>query len=122
MVKVLSPLVQFQQQLRVFHWQTESYAQHKAFGKTYEALEDLIDGFVENFMGKYGKLEAEGGKYDIELHNLKDAKVDSVLNEFLDYLDTFNDELDEKKDTDLLNIRDEIKGVVNTLKYLLTLK
>lgn len=122
MVKVLSPLVQFQQQLRVFHWQTESYAQHKAFGKTYEALDDLIDGFVENFMGKYGKLEAEGGKYDIELHNLKDAKVDSVLNEFLDYLDTFNDELDEKKDSDLLNIRDEIKGEVNTLKYLLTLK
>ena len=122
MVKVLSPLVQFQQQLRVFHWQTDSYAQHKAFGKAYEALDGLIDGFIENFMGKYGKLEAEGGKYDIELHNLKDAKVDTVLNEFLDYLDTFNDELDEKKDTDLLNIRDEIKGEVNTLKYLLTLK
>ena len=122
MVKVLSPLVQFQQQLRVFHWQTDSYAQHKAFGKAYEALDGLIDGFVETFMGKYGKLEAENGKYDIELHNLKDAKVDSVLEEFLNYLDTFNDELDEKKDSDLLNIRDEIKGEINHLKYLLTLK
>jgi hypothetical protein len=122
MVKVLSPLVQFQQQLRVFHWQTDSYAQHKAFGKAYEALDGLIDSFMETFMGKYGKLEAEGGKYDIELHNLKDAKVDTVLNEFLDYLDTFNDELDEKKDTDLFNLRDEMKGEVNTLKYLLTLK
>lgn len=121
-MKVLSPLVQFQQQLRVFHWQTESYAQHKAFGKAYEALDGLIDSFMETFMGKYGKLEAEGGKYDIELHNLKDAKVDTVLNEFLDYLDTFNDELDEKKDTDLFNLRDEMKGEVNTLKYLLTLK
>jgi hypothetical protein len=30
--------------------------------------------------------------------------------------------LDAKKDTDLLNIRDEILGSVNQTKYLLTLK
>ncbi len=46
-MKIIVPLVQFQQQLRVFHWQTESYAQHKALGKAYEALDGLIDSFVE---------------------------------------------------------------------------
>ncbi len=121
-MKVLSPLVQFQNQLRVYHWQTESYAQHKAFGKAYEALDELVDTFMETFMGKYGKLESEEGKYVLELENLKDANVDSALNEFLAYLDTFNEELEEKKDSDLLNIRDSIKGEINHLKYLLTLK
>lgn len=121
-MKVLSPLVQFQNQLRVFHWQTESYAQHKAFGKAYKALDELVDTFMETFMGKYGKLESEEGKYVLELANLKDAKVDTVLEEFLDYLETFNDSLDKIKDSDLLNIRDSIKGEVNHLKYLLALK
>ena len=46
-MKIIVPLVQFQQQLRVFHWQTESYAQHKALGKAYEALDGLIDSFVD---------------------------------------------------------------------------
>jgi hypothetical protein len=32
------------------------------------------------------------------------------------------DKLDSKKDTDLLNIRDEMLAAVNKIKYLLTLK
>lgn len=122
MVKVLSPLVQFQQQLRIFHWQSETYVQHKAFGKAYEALDDLIDSFMETLMGKHGRLESEEGKYTIELVNLKGADVDSVLNEFITFLDSLNEGLEDPADSDLLNIRDEIKGEVNTLKYLLTLK
>ncbi len=121
-MKVLTPLIQFQQQLRVFHWQTDSYAQHKAFGKAYENIDGLIDTFVETLMGKHGRLESEEGKYQIELVNLKDAKVDTVLNEFISYLDTFNENLEEITDSDLLNIRDEMKSEINTLKYLLTLK
>lgn len=120
-MKVVSPLIQFQEQLRIFHWQTGSYAQHKAFGKAYENIGDLVDQFIEVLMGKHGKLEAEGGKYEIELANFKEGNVDGVLNEFISYLETFDSELDEK-DSDLLNIRDEIKSEVNRLKYLLTLK
>ena len=52
---IISPLIRMQQQLRIFHWQTRSYAQHKAFGKAYESLDDHIDDFVEVFMGKYGR-------------------------------------------------------------------
>lgn len=119
-MKVISPLVKMQQQLRIFHWQTESYAQHQAFGKAYEALDEQIDSFVETFMGKYGRLEAQNA-YDFELVNLKGANVDSLLDEFITFLDSFSSELEEN-DTDLLNIRDEIKGTINQLKYLLTLK
>lgn len=120
-MKVVSPLIQFQEQLRVFHWQSETYAQHKAFGKAYENIGDLVDQFIEVLMGKHGKLEAEGGTYQIELTNFKSDSVDNVLNEFISYLETFDSELDEK-DSDLLNIRDEIKAEINRLKYLLTLK
>jgi len=120
-VKIIVPLVQFQQQLRVFHWQTESYAQHKALGKAYEALDGLIDSFVETFMGKYGRLKSTEGNYTITLNNLEGSDIVKTIDEFIDYLNTYESSLDEK-DTDLFNIRDELKGECNTLKYLLTLK
>jgi len=120
-VKIIVPLVQFQQQLRIFHWQTESYAQHKALGKAYENLDGLIDSFVETFMGKYERLKASEGNYAFNLVNLEGTDINNLINEFITYLDTYESELDEK-DTDLFNIRDEIKGECNTLKYLLTLK
>lgn len=120
-MKIIVPLVQFQQQLRIFHWQTESYAQHKALGKAYESLDGLIDSFVETFMGKYGRLKSNEGNYTFELVNLDSGDITKVVNEFIEYLETYENELEEK-DTELLNIRDEIKGTCNTLKYLLTLK
>jgi len=120
-VKIIVPLVQFQQQLRIFHWQTESYAQHKALGKAYEALDNLIDSFVETFMGKYGKLKSTEGNYTITLTNLEGNDIEKTIDVFLTYLETYETELEEN-DTDLFNIRDEIKGECNTLKYLLTLK
>ena len=120
-MKIIVPLVQFQQQLRIFHWQTESYAQHKALGKAYEALDDLIDSFVETFMGKYGRLKSTDGDYTLTLTNLEGKDIAKTVDEFITYLETYETELDEK-DTDLFNIRDEIKGGCNTLKYLLTLK
>ena len=45
-------LLQMQNQLRIFHWQTKSYAVHKALGKAYESLNDLIDTFVETALGR----------------------------------------------------------------------
>ena len=51
-MKLLTPFLKIQNQLRIFHWQTSKYTQHKAFGKAYEHFDGLIDEFVEVFMGK----------------------------------------------------------------------
>ena len=118
-MKLISPLLRIQNQLRIFHWQTTSYAQHKAFGKAYEDLGDLIDSFVELYIGKYGKVKAKL-TYNIELDNLEDNFLD-YINNYIEYFISLNSELDNEKDTDLLNIRDEMLGVLNQLKYLLTL-
>jgi len=118
-MKLISPLIKIQEQLRVFHWQAETYAQHKAFGKAYEDLGDLIDNFVEIFMGKIGKVKAKV-TYSIELDNLEENHIE-YINGYISYLNSLSSEL-EPEDTDLLNLRDEMLGVLNKLKYLLTLK
>jgi DNA-binding ferritin-like protein len=118
-MKLLTPFLKIQNQLRIFHWQTSSYAQHKAFGKAYEHLDGLIDEFVEVFMGKYGRSKA-ATSYSIELNNLGNDYIE-VVDSFIAYLINITDEVDPIKDTDLLNIRDSMLGELNRLKYLLTL-
>lgn len=119
-MNVISPLIQFQQQLRIFHWQTRSFAEHEAFGKTYEVMDDLIDTFVETYMGRFGR-SVPNLTFHILLEPLSsDDVVDKSLNSFTDYLK--NMEIEISGETDLLNIRDEMLGAVHKLNYLLTLK
>ena len=118
-MKLISPFLKIQNQLRIFHWQTESYAQHKAFGKAYENLDSQIDEFVEVYMGKYGRSKAKLS-YNIELDNLADD-YGYVVDSYVVYLTGLTTELDPEIDTDLLNIRDTMLGELNRLKYLLTL-
>lgn len=119
-MKLIAPFVTLQEQLRIFHWQSDTYAQHKAFGKAYESLGDLIDSFVETYAGKYGKPRARI-KYNIPLSNFEGDYIE-FIDSGLEFLDDLSNELDASKDSDLLNIRDEMKAVLNQLKYLLTLK
>jgi len=118
-MKLVAPLIKIQEQLRIFHWQTESYAQHKAFGEAYESLTDLVDEFLEVYMGKYGKVKAKI-TYNIELDNLSENYKD-YINNYISFLVGLEKDLDTA-DTDLLNLRDEMLAVLNKLKYLLTLK
>lgn len=119
-MKLVPPLLQIHNQLRIFHWQTESYSQHVAFGDAYSKIGELIDDFVEIYMGKNGRVKAKL-TYNIELDNLTENYSDYIDNH-ISYLTNLTNELDSVKDTDLLNIRDEMLAVLNKLKYLLTLK
>jgi len=107
-------------QLHVYHWQTDSYAAHQAFGGAYDAIDGLMDQFVEVFMGKYGKVASKDG-FDIKLGNITDKKPDEFIDEMIEFMTTEVPKSLKDTDTDLLNIRDEILGELNKLKYLLTL-
>jgi hypothetical protein len=113
-----------QNQLRVYHWQTQkragSFAQHNAFGTAYEELDPLIDDFIEIYQGKKGAIMAKGN-FTVICHNLKDDYVD-FIDEFISYLQVnVASSLDSEKDTDLLNIRDEMLGILNQTKYRLNM-
>jgi DNA-binding ferritin-like protein len=110
-----------QAQLRIFHWQTKCYARHNAFGVTYDTLEDLIDTFVEEAMGKYGRFTLDDETNTIQLANLKELKPEAMLDVIISALNQFSEQLEES-DTNLLNVRDEMLGAINKLKYLLTLE
>ena len=114
-------LLEAQTQFKIMHWQTKGYSRHNAFGMIYDTLSDLIDTFVEQAMGKYGRFVLEDGDKTIQLQNLSEINGKAMINTIAKSLIQFTDEFDAT-DTNLLNIRDEMLGSVYQLSYLLTLE
>jgi DNA-binding ferritin-like protein len=107
-------------QLKVYHWQTESYAQHKAFNHAYKEFTDLIDTFIEEFMGKNARIMAKDG-FKVESSNISDKDPEKFIEEYISFLVTELPKQLKPEDTNLLNVRDEMLGALQRLKYLLTL-
>jgi hypothetical protein len=132
MLSIVSPLLTILNQIKVFHWQTNSFSEHKALDMAYEALEESIDEFVEVYQGTFGRVKAASGSFLFELQNLQTESLpneeapESVglqdkIDQWIAYLKSFNNDADLNDKTDLLNIRDEMLGTLNQLKYLITL-
>jgi len=121
----ITNLLTIQNQIRVMHWQTQkkigSFAAHNAFGTAYEELDPLIDDFIEIYQGKKGAIMGKDG-FTLRLHNLDDNPM-AIIDEMIRFLiDTVPQALDEREDTDLLNIRDEMLSIFNQTKYRLDLR
>lgn len=113
---------QTQLQLKVLHWQTKGYARHKAFGKTYDDLTELIDEFVEVCMGKHGRFVLTNENKKITIDNLSDISIIEFIQTTKSKLVSMSNTLSKESDTDLLSIRDEMLIKINKLAYLLTLE
>lgn len=119
LITIVTFLLTLQNQYKIFHWQTKSFARHEAFGKTHDSLLELIDTFVEVYMGKYGRFCIEGNMM-VELHDISNLDPTEFTHMGTKILCELN--FDPENDTDLMNLRDEILSELNKLKYLLTLK
>ena len=107
--------------VKIYHWKTTSHAQHKATDELYSKLNESIDSFVEIMLGKDGSRVNLTSVKSIPLHDYAD------LSDFKQEVDLYKEylnglQVNTKKDTDLLNVRDEILGHLNQFTYLLTFK
>jgi hypothetical protein len=53
----VSTLMSSRTQAHIFHLQTPSDSAHRALGKYYENIIDLVDTFTESYQGKYGVIK-----------------------------------------------------------------
>ena len=103
----------------MYHWQTSSYARHKATDNLLSSLDGLIDKFIEIYQGKFGKFPQ--GLTTINVRTLNDENTASdFLQQCIHFLSNIVDEDNNLtiNDTDLLNIRDEMVGTINQTLYL----
>jgi DNA-binding ferritin-like protein len=107
------------EQSRIFHWQTPSYAEHKALGKFYEGLEELIDSFAESAMGQVGV--PRGGNWSLDLRNYGEYPLDQFMDDVMTEFKGMKREVSEDM-SDLQNILDEMIAVTTRTRYLLHLQ
>ena len=108
--------------VKVYHWNTTSYPRHKATDQFVENIDKLTDSFVEIYIGRYGREAALGKEMIITLPGFTEKSIIKFFEEARVWLTDKVPKLIGEKDTDLLNIRDEILGEINQALYLFTLK
>lgn len=115
--KLISTLMASRDQAHVFHWQSVgpgSYAAHKALGKYYETIPDLVDSLVETYQGKYGIVTG----YE-PAERFDEYSKEGVL-KYFKALVTFVERVYTKfpkEDTNIINQLETIKDLIYTTIY-----
>jgi len=113
---IASKLTYFHEQLHLTHWQTTSYAEHKALGKLYEYVQDFKDDVIEKLMGYTGKRPAP---YKIE--PLINCTGNECVSNILSFASSLKSYSESNGYHDIANLADALSGEAAKTKYLLTL-
>ena len=121
--------------IKIYHWSTLSYPTHKATDELHTKLSELVDSFIEIYIGHCARggrsAGAEAGIPVFRFKSEKDASIEfceckspdafcKVLDDNIVHLEGLTDKLHGY--TDLVNIRDEMVGALAQALYLLRLK
>ncbi len=115
--EIAGKLAFFHEQIHMIHWETRSFAEHKATGGFYEFLQDFKDDIIEKIMGYTGK----------RIQSLKiepiSSKADSmkIVDDVLKFSKDLEAYGDSNKFGDVCNMAQSLSGEAAKMKYLLTL-
>ena len=114
---IASKLAYFHEQIHMIHWETRSFAEHKALGGFYELLQEFKDDVVEKLMGYSGK-RIKSLKIEPILPN---ADASKITDEVLKFAEELQSHGDSNKYWDISNMAQSLSGEAAKIKYLLTL-
>lgn len=105
-------------QVRYMHWVTTSYHIHKELGNLYERLDELIDRFVESYLGTH--LNEKGfGSLSLPVEPVSQTRLYSDI--LIGIKQNFKG-ISTGMDSALKNIIDEITGAIDQTLYLIAMK
>ena len=124
---VASKVLHNMAQAKLLHWQTYSYSEHKALDNFFNEFIEISDTLIESIMGKYGRPEFNEEERTLKLANYESPESPDGLPRFIENLDVCYRqeciaEFSEEKDPEIFNIIQEILGLIDQTKYLLSLK
>ena len=125
--KITSTFLCILNTIKLYHWNTDHYATHKATDQLYGDLNAKIDTFVETMLGKESVsfrnkvLEINSLHMNTFMSNKDFKKETEMYKSFLISLSE-NKSFNTPQNTDLMNMRDDILASLNQFLYLLTLR
>lgn len=120
----INPLVffiNFNSNIKIYHWMTTSYSRHAASDQLYDKLQELSDQLVEIYIGKYGRPKLTKKDIVSSVAVMNDITILTYLESCITYLRKDIYKFINEKDTEIINIIDEIIGEINQTKYRFTL-
>lgn len=127
--EIICKIIQTRDILQIYHWNTKSFARHKASDDLVQELTSQMDKFVEVYMGINKDSNVTINK-KITLKNYNDTQISTCLVDLLNYLEDLTLESRDKTylrkskkrvTSDLLNIRDDMMNEIHKTLYLFTL-
>jgi nitrate/nitrite-specific signal transduction histidine kinase len=119
LAEVVGRLLQYQNLFRIYHWQTHSYARHKASDELLSSFTDLIDQLVEGLQGAHNKRVKFGRPATFKVSDVSDVNATGLVADLKKWLEHLQDEI--ALDIGISNTRDEIVSLLDKTLYLFTL-
>lgn len=116
----ITKLFQFQIQLKLYHWNTSSYSNHKATDELMKHLLEFIDSFIEAYIGKFQKIQTPTSITLEKKINEKNI-ISKVFQPFLHFLKEWKEDF-KKEDQEFLHFIEELQTEIEKTKYLIRLK
>ena len=110
--EMVCQMLHSQTQIHIFHLGTKSYSEHKALQKYYEGIDDLVDGIIESYQGKYGLL-TNYKSYKNQSYKNKNQ----VLKYFTGLLNTIDEKRDCCDDSYIQNQIDTVQELIYSTMY-----
>jgi hypothetical protein len=119
--KITVTLLHLRTQLKVFHWQTTSYAEHKALDWLQGRLLELNDRWVEAYQGSYPRIRCGG--CSLQLYDWIPGAARVYVTDRARSIEAHrNTNWSAPEDSFLANILDEIVAALSKGAFLLTLQ
>lgn len=116
--KIVQKFFEFQNNIKLFHFQTESYAAHKSSDDLYSKFQELYDEFLEVYQGEFDRIPQSN--FSTTISSMNDIDIIQYVNDFVDYLDDLRSQLENYNG--LTKIIDELEAICTRFNYLMSFK
>ncbi len=110
--EMVCQMLHSQKQAHIFHLGTKSFAEHMALNGYYGGIDELVDGLIESYQGKYGLL-TNYKSYKNQSYKNKNQ----VLKYFTGLLNTIEEKRDCCDDSYIQNQIDAVHELIYSTMY-----
>lgn len=110
--EMVCQILHSQKQAHIFHLGTKSFAEHMALNGYYGEIDELVDGLIESYQGKYGLL-INYKSYKNQSYKNKNQ----VLKYFTGLLNTIEEKRESVEDSYIQNQIDTVQELIYSTMY-----
>jgi hypothetical protein len=117
-ISFIEKMLYFDNQIRLWHVLTQSYAEHKALQELYEQLNSDIDDLLELYVKKFGRFDPSC----LEPYNFQAYDKETVRREIDQFVELCKQLKEDFSDSAFDNLLDDMIQFCTKIGYLLTLE